>query len=124
MKDPRRRNTRFKKIQLLSILLICSSGIMAQHVIPGGREEKGKHSILLQSFNKFNQENRLNNADMSWEKYNYYNAFMGSFCKLDHQGSKASGMAIRMRLGSLNTVNAMEMKLPAWRTSMLEEKRH
>lgn len=80
---------------------------------------------LLQNFNKYNKSNLgFYHTGMQWDNYNYYNAFMGSFCKVEHESSKASGMAIRMRLGNVNTVNDLEMKLPAWRMLMLEESRY
>ena len=125
MKDPRKQNTRIKIIQIVSFLLLCSSSILAQDLTTKDYKKQQAGLSLVQNLEKYNFNSiKFYDASRHWENYNYYNSFMGSFCKFEHQSSTASGMAIRMRLGNLNTVNSMEMKLPAWQKIMLEESRY
>jgi len=45
---------------------------------------------------------------------------LGSFCKLENKASAKAGMAVRMRLGTLDYVNRLENKLPFYRLEVLE----
>jgi hypothetical protein len=52
--------------------------------------------------------------------YQYYTAHLGAFCKLENKVLSKNHLPIKMRLGSVQYVDILEQKLPAY--LLLKEK--
>lgn len=76
------------------------------------------HLLINNSYSQFSLTGAKKSLDFDYNS-NYHNS-LGMFCKMENQISQSSNINFRMRLGNLQYVDALEMKIPSYRIPNVE----
>lgn len=109
MKDP--KNTGIKIILIATILIASSVLSYSQS------SEKSEYSDIRQSLLFFGySQNPFSKEKKTLNSYSeFYDMHLGAFCKLENKMNSNSIMALRFRLGTLEYVDRIEQKIPAYK---------
>ncbi len=123
MVDPRKQS--IKIIGLLLSLWFVSIDATAQSnfsLLPTQQQSSLLQKSLLDKPSLLNIEKEKTGSVMFKTDFSkIHHDGLGFFCKMEDKASAKSNMQLRMRLGSLQYVDALEQKLPAYQLNSLDK---